>query len=490
MSKKPVTLKILDEVNVFFAGLRITDINYLRNKFSILAPNHFFHPKFKLGVWDGKISFFDKAGKTYLQLVPEIVRYLSKQNYKIKVVDKRHDFDVTLPEIDETYLQDYGITLGEHQVEAVNALTQNCGGIFIGGTGAGKTICAAALAKLYTEELGMRIIIIVPNSDLITQTIDEIKEFLDEVGEYSGDNKNTDPMCVVSTWQALQHNKGLLSKFQVALVDECHGVKGSVLKEMLNDHGGNICVKMGVTGTLPEHDLDRMSVRVTLGDVVHEVSASQLIEKKWLAKLNLKVVQLVEDFQELYEEYFTSTKDSPKLTYTKFKNSVFPEYGNEKTYLQSNKNRNETLSNMFQKMREGEKGNTFILVNGIAYGKRLAKLIPDAHFVYGQDKKQVRKDIYDMFKENDNVLVISTFSLASTGLNIKRIFNLVLLDAGKSFIQIIQSIGRGLRKAHDKESVNVWDVCSDLKYSKRHLTKRVSHYKSQNYPFSKEKVDY
>ena len=32
-----------------------------------------------------------------------------------------------------------------------------------------------------------------------------------------------------------------------------------------------------------------------------------------------------------------------------------------------------------------------------------------------------------------------------------RIFNLVLIEPGKSFVRVIQSIGRGIRKAEDKE---------------------------------------
>ena len=111
-------------------------------------------------------------------------------------------------------------------------------------------------------------------------------------------------------------------------------------------------------------------------------------------------------------------------------------------------------------------------------------------FVYGQDKSSVRKQIYKMFDEHDNIVVISTFQLASTGLNIKRIFNLVFVDAGKSFTKIIQAIGRGLRKARDKDFVNVYDFYSNLKYSKRHASTRKSFYKEQNYKFTVKEVDY
>ena len=65
-----------------------------------------------------------------------------------------------------------------------------------------------------------------------------------------------------------------------------------------------------------------------------------------------------------------------------------------------------------------------------------------------------------------------------------------LIDPGKSFIQIIQSIGRGLRKAEDKDAVSVWDISSDLKYSKRHSAQRKKYYKEQNYPFKEETIEY
>jgi superfamily II DNA or RNA helicase len=75
-------------------------------------------------------------------------------------------------------------------------------------------------------------------------------------------------------------------------------------------------------------------------------------------------------------------------------------------------------------------------------------------------------------------------------LNINRIFNLVFVDVGKSFIRVIQGIGRGLRKAADKDSVVVTDICGDLKYSKKHLKHRTNYYEEAQYPFKKHKIDY
>ena len=89
-----------------------------------------------------------------------------------------------------------------------------------------------------------------------------------------------------------------------------------------------------------------------------------------------------------------------------------------------------------------------------------------------------------------NKIIIATYGVASVGINIPRIFNLVLIEPGKSFVRVIQSIGRGIRKAEDKDYLNVIDITSNLKYSKRHLTKRKAFYKEQGFPFQVTKLEY
>jgi superfamily II DNA or RNA helicase len=86
--------------------------------------------------------------------------------------------------------------------------------------------------------------------------------------------------------------------------------------------------------------------------------------------------------------------------------------------------------------------------------------------------------------------LIATYGVASVGINIPRIFNLVLIEPGKSFVRVIQSIGRGIRKAEDKDNVQIWDITSSCKFAKRHLTQRKKFYKEANYPYNIEKIDY
>jgi superfamily II DNA or RNA helicase len=111
-------------------------------------------------------------------------------------------------------------------------------------------------------------------------------------------------------------------------------------------------------------------------------------------------------------------------------------------------------------------------------------------FVSGGMKLDDRKEEYDEIKTSDNKIIVATYGVAAVGINIPRIFNMVLLEPGKSFVRVIQSIGRGIRKAEDKDHVQIWDVTSTCKFAKRHLTKRKQFYKEANYPFTQEKLEW
>ena len=119
-----------------------------------------------------------------------------------------------------------------------------------------------------------------------------------------------------------------------------------------------------------------------------------------------------------------------------------------------------------------------------------AKVISYDPFVKGDVKLKDRKDAYDEINTADNQVVIATYGVAAVGINIPRIFNLVLIEPGKSFVRVIQSIGRGVRKAKDKDFVQIWDLTSTCKFAKRHLTQRKKFYKEAEYPFTIEKVDW
>lgn len=486
-------VKILNEVDCVIVGLRPDHLSYFHEEYARRAPNYFFNPKYKIGQWDGKIRYFMKTGKTFVYLLPDIVPQLVGLGYNVVLDDNRTAVIPKVDFIDKDYFKhifhpefkDY-IELRDYQVDAVNAVIKEPG-VIIAGTGGGKTFMCAVLCDLYGKE-GIRTITIVPTKDLIEQTYLEYTICELDAGRYYSEKKELKCQHLVSTWQSLKNNPVLLEEFNMFIVDEVHGAKGQVLQSLLLEHGNHIALRFGLTGTLPKAETDAMAVRICVGDVKYAITAKQLMDQDHLAQLNISIIQMEEDFDKEYAQFLEDTGE--RITLIQFKDQYFPDYTSEKRYLQSNKERIDWMADFISVKRDMRKGNVFCLINGIRFGQKLADSIEGAVFVHGKDKQKVRQEIYELFKENDNLVVIATVNIASTGLNITRIFNLIYIDVGKSFIRVIQTIGRGLRKAKDKSSVEVTDICSDLKYSKRHLAERKKFYREAQYPHKKKKVKY
>ena len=489
MTNKTATIIIQDYVFVTIAGLTPSDTTYFVNEYAMYTSKYFFSPDYKLGRWDGKFKFFTAGNRTYAVLILEIVEELKRRGYKIKIKNERPSFDLDIPPIDKDYFKDYGWELSEHQIDAVNSVLETHDGIIRAGTGGGKTLMTAVLGNVY-KSYGYRIIIIVPNKDLIKQTRRELENAGLETGAYYGDEKSPEKSVVVSTWQALTFNRKLLASFDGFMVDECHGSQANELFNMLSNEGKNLPIRIGLTGSLPDHDCDLLKIFAVIGPVRAAVTSRYLIDSGWLAELNLLMVKFVDDFTEEWEHYKEEIAEEPEeknISYSAFKrDKLFPEYENEKAYLKKNKERLTEIAAIANKMTK-EFGNSFILVNTIEFGKKLAKEIGDNALFISSDIKD-RTPIYDAFKTEKEMIGIATYSLASTGLNIPRIFNLLLIDGGRSSIKVVQSIGRGLRKAEDKDTVNLLDIHSDTVFSMKQARKRKKIYKKEEYPYREIKV--
>lgn len=501
ISPGTVTLRILNEVHVKFNGLRGEHLELLYEKYGILTEGYFFSPQFQLGRWDGKKRFFFKNGQTYLFLIEEILPIIKSLGYKIKIDDVRQ-YDSYQPSfIDETLLSRYlhpktkqPIILNEHQVEGVNALIEHGFGVCVAATAAGKTIMCAALLTAYDKpEINIKSITIVPSGSLITQTkTDYINCDLD-TGEYSGKIKDLNHKHIVSTWQALQNNPTIIQQFNMVIVDECHGLKGNKLQDIVCDYASQIPYRFGFTGTIPKNKTEEMMVHIAVGPKRYEILAHELMNRGILSTISIDIIQLEEDFSNEYEEYRQGVVFEKPKTYTKFKDEYFGDYEAEKSYLKYNKTRLDWIVDLIEEKRCLTKGNLLCLVDEVALSRKLTSLIPRAICVNGTDMPDLKKRqlVYDMFEDHNDLVVIATAQVAGTGISIDRIFHMVTIDIGKSFIRVIQGIGRGLRKNRsDKFHLNFTDVCSDLKYGKKHLKDRIDYYNEAKYQYKKRVIKY
>lgn len=481
------TIHIKDEVNIKISGLEVGTRRKLEKEFKFFQPWAFHSPAYKLGRWDGCVSFFSLGGATYFNLLDKILPTLVDEGYNIEIDDQRQVHEFVFPEVCETTHEQTvwpkghpkagePIMIRDYQVAAINQFLNNLQCIQEIATGAGKTLMTATLSKS-VEPYG-RSIVIVPNKDLVRQTeVDYLNLGLD-VGVYFGDRKDVGKTHTVCTWQSLntmqKRFKDGLSPMSLEdfaqdliaiIVDEAHQAKADVLKQLLSGPFANVPIRWGLTGTVPKEDFERVGLVTCIGNVVNKIAASDLQELGVLADCHVNILQLQDTVE-------------------------YGSYQEELTYLTTNVKRIDFISDFVKRLSDS--GNTLVLVDRVKCGEMICERLgaDNSVFVSGAMKSSDRKDHYDEISVADKKIIVATYGVAAVGINIPRIFNLVLLEPGKSFTRVIQSIGRGIRKAQDKDHVAIWDLTSSAKFSKKHLTVRKKYYTDAKYPYSIEKVKF
>ena len=478
-------LIIRDEVNIKLEGLAVETRRKIVNKLKFDLPYARHMPAYKLGRWDGTKTYFSIGGTGYLAHLDVILPIIENDGYDIEVEDLRPNQDITFTPVTENYWADQGktwpkghvnegepIVLRDYQYEVINKFLENPQSLQEVATGAGKTITTATLSAL-CEPYG-RTMVVVPNKSLVVQTEEDYRNLGLDVGVYFGDRKELNRTHTICTWQSLNvldkksydSDTLTLAEFcegvNAIIIDEVHQAKADVLTKLLTQNFRNCPIRWGLTGTVPKEQWEFQGILASIGPVINRVSAYDLQQKDVLAQLNINILQ-TNDVQ------------------------VFRSYQEEYTFLVTDEHRLDWISKQIKSVSLS--GNTLVLINRIDTGNKLIDLIPEAVFVSGGMKLDDRKEEYDEIKTSDNKIIVATYGVAAVGINIPRIFNLVLIEPGKSFVRVIQSIGRGIRKAEDKDHVEIWDITSQCKYAKRHLTERKKYYKEAKYPFTITKVN-
>jgi superfamily II DNA or RNA helicase len=477
-------LIIKDEVNIKCEGLDVATRRKIVNELKYDLPYARHMPAYKLGRWDGTKTFFGIGGNGYLVHLDRILPIIESNGYDIEVEDERQHQDLKFEKITENYWADQGktwpeghrdvgkpIVLRDYQYDVVNKFLENPQSLQEVATGAGKTLTTATLSAI-CEPYG-RTMVIVPNKSLVVQTEEDYKNLGLDVGVYFGDRKELNRTHTICTWQSLNvldkksfdSDTLTLAEFCegviAIIIDEVHQAKADVLTKLATQNFRHCPIRWGLTGTIPKEQWELQSLLASIGPVINQVSAHDLQNKGVLSNLEINVLQTVDV-------------------------EVFRGYQEEYTWLVTDQKRLAWIGNTIKTL--SETGNTLVLVNRIDTGKKLIDILPDSVFISGEVKLDDRKEEYDEIKTSSNKIIIATYGVAAVGINIPRIFNLVLIEPGKSFVRVIQSIGRGIRKAEDKDFVQIWDITSTCKYAKRHLTERKKFYKDAKYPFTITKV--
>jgi superfamily II DNA or RNA helicase len=481
-----VTLEIRDEVNVRFVGLEPKTRRKISDAVKYFLPYARHMPAYKLGRWDGCIRYCDIGGRTYFNLLDKLLPLVIADGYKVEVNDMRQSWNFQLDPVSELDYEHIAwpkghpkagepIILRDYQVEVINRFMDTPQCLQQIATGAGKTIITAVLSHR-CEKYG-RTIVIVPNKDLVVQTEKDYKNLGLDVGVYFGDRKEFGKTHTICTWQSLdilekktkagEANIGIdefLEGVVCIMVDEVHKAKADVLRDQLSGMFRNVPIRWGLTGTIPKDEYEAVGCVCAIGPVIGHLSSKELQDIGVLADLDINILQL----------------QDPVMG--------FAGYAQELKWLVTDPKRMDQVSSIIDGLATS--GNTLVLIDRIKTGEMLMERNPDWVFISGEMKTLARQKEYAEVSELNNKVIVATYGVAAVGINIPRIFNLVLIEPGKSFVRVIQSIGRGIRKAEDKDYVNIVDLTSNLKYSKRHMTHRKAYYKEQNFRHQVTKVKY
>lgn len=474
-------VEILDYKNIKLNKLDPETRRRCVNALKFADPKAKFLPSVRLGRWDGMYSFCSIGGATYLNHFPTLYPIIEAAGYDFEIVDRRPEKEFSFKDIDKNLfshkvwpighkVEGEKVILNDHQVEAVNALLKNDSGVVQAATSSGKTLICAALS--YEVEKYGKSLIIVPNKDLVEQTYKDYVNLGLDVGRVYDGLRELNHTHTIVTWQSLHSiNKraqkyvlsekeleALITDVQMVIQDEVHLASAAVMKHIHSNLLRNVPLSYGMTGTIPKDDHLRETIRTNFGEVVYVITAKELQELGILSNCNIEI------------------------NYLQMKKKNYKDYHTEKKIVNTDDDILELVANDIINM-VGDTGNTLILVENLETGRLLESKIQNSIFLSGKTKSKDRQIEYDATKIENDRPIIATYGIASTGISINRLFNLVLFNPGKSFVRVIQSIGRGLRTAHDKDFVHIKDYAMNTKYSAKHLTERKSFYKESEYPF-------
>ena len=487
----------LSKINEVFIKINcsVSQSLELKEYFSCYAPNYKFNPRYRNRIWDGKISFFDYKEKTIpIGLLPKFDMFCKTFEY-----DYGFNFDVKelTDDITNKEISDFTNILAEkrnsqylprdYQLKAIVTALKSKRGVIESSVGSGKSFMIYNVIT-FLMLMNKKVILVVPSVSLVEQMYSDFKEYgWDDIEEscsklYSGQNYDKNKKLLITTYQSIaKKGENFFESYGALINDECHNAKSisiqTIAKKCINSD-----YRLGFTGTLPDDTCDKLNIYGYLGPKLYSLKSSELINKGVLSKISIAniLIKYPKDIMKIYKRC---------------------DYNEEVKLVKTYEPRNKVFTEIFKYIKDGE--NTMILCSLRDHLESIKRYIEEnfdkkyvVYIMHGDVKPSVREDIRKRVNNEENVILLCTFGVASTGLNVKRINNVVFASSYKSKIKVLQSIGRGLRTHETKKEKGMilFDIVDDLTYETRtgsiyknhlyrHFEERLKYYQDQKFKY-------
>ncbi len=440
------------------------------------------NPRYKY--WDGTIRLYSpKTGELYHGLRKHLQTWADEKQYSIQyekndwygdIVDDNKF--VSLPAVKVFMDKISTIKPRDYQYNAVYEALKTNRKLLLSPTGSGKSLMIYSIVRYYAAT-AKKILIVVPTTSLVEQMVNDFisygwnaDDFVHKI--YSGKDKTTDKPIIISTWQSIyKFPKRYFDDIDCVIGDEAHLFKSKSLTGIMTKLH-NAKYRFGFTGTLDGSKTHKWVLEGLFGDCERVTKTDDLIKSGFLSKFRIKVLLC---------------KHAPQH---------FDTYHDEMEYLVEHKGRNNLIKNLVKDIE----GNTLVLFNYVEkHGEPLYELINSnvdpsrkLFFVHGGTDVEDREEVRQITETEDNAIIIASYGTFSTGINIKRLHNIIFASPSKSRIRNLQSIGRVLRKGKGKDIATLYDIADDIggqNYTLKHLNERVTIYNEENFKYEVIRVN-
>jgi superfamily II DNA or RNA helicase len=549
------------DVNESYVEIITDDIEIkitLTNFLSAYVEGYRFTPAFKCGAWDGKKKFYGFTNDGLLipkGLILHLKKAMLKEDIEIQYENSSEYMKITHNEFNE-FISSLELPFPpyDYQIDACVTFI-NRGRITAQlATGAGKSLVIYMLSMFFKSK-NMKTLVIVPSVSLVKQIRSDFDEYNFKEPDIvhtmmAGIEKHFDCPISISTWQSLYNSPDLFSEIDVIIVDEAHTAKSEVFDTIILPAAVNCKYRLGVSGTISDLTFaDRMSLIGSLGTNVKIINAQGLIERGLATPVQInclffnysdedKKIMKNLDYQKeikMLEGHYRRNNIIAKMT------NKIAKSGN--TILLFNTiNHGKWLMELLLKDRFGIEGivlldkttpksvkelikndvfPTKVFTNTKLDDKQRSSIIRtlekegfdknimdrfdclenyDIYMIYGAIEGDERERIRKLLDEKEDAIIVGNYATMSTGINIKRLHNIILGAPTKSSIRIRQSIGRGLRLYEGKEIIKIWDITDDFStktktgkttnenHSLKHFKNRMNVYLEDEFPITEKEV--
>ncbi len=459
----------------------------LRDHFTFEVPNAKFMPQYRGRNWNGEIHLYDlRSKRLYVGLLDRLISFCVNREYKVKFQSNKFygsPFEIN-EGISREGVKDYiksitNLKARDYQVEGVYDALRHNRRLLISPTASGKSLMIYAIVRYFVSK-NQKILLVVPTTSLVEQMYKDFADYgwvPDSYCHriYSGREKTNEFPVTITTWQSIYKlERSFFEDYSVVIGDEAHLFKSKSLISIMTKLD-NAKYRFGFTGTLDGTQTHKWVLEGAFGPSYKVTRTAELMEKGHVAKLDITCIVL---------------KHPPQK---------FEVFEDEVQYLIGHEQRNNFIKNLVLDL----KGNTLVLFQRVeAHGLPLYELINDntvpgrkVFFVHGGVDTEEREDVRKIVDTEENAIIVASYGVFSTGINIKNLHNVVFASPSKSRIRNLQSIGRVLRKGNNKTKAMLYDISDDCTYGSKknytlnHLIERIKIYNEEKFNYDIISVD-